>query len=159
MKEYFKEDDVAERVTNCPQCGLIVEKEEGGCNHMICAKCKYEFCWVCGMKYTVNHFDANNVFGCQGLQTTTPNSRCKLILKSLAALIFVPFVLLFYPIYVTSQAYYNPFNMPRSFRWMCICRACSAEAPSCLAFVFHLIFYPFENSSDTSWILCTLLRD
>lgn len=63
MREYF--DGLANgSMTNCPNCGLIVEKEEGGCNHMICGKCKFQFCWICGRKYDVEHFDANNVFGC-----------------------------------------------------------------------------------------------
>ena len=72
MKEYFAVDDVARKVANCPQCGLIIEKEEAGCNHMICAKCSFHFCWICGMEYKVDHFDASNVFGCQGMQESAP---------------------------------------------------------------------------------------
>ena len=30
----------------CPNCGVYVQKN-GGCPHMVCAKCKYEFCWTC----------------------------------------------------------------------------------------------------------------
>jgi len=30
----------------CPKCHRRIEKDHG-CNHMICTKCKYEFCWVC----------------------------------------------------------------------------------------------------------------
>ncbi|KAF5375469.1 hypothetical protein D9757_009943 [Collybiopsis confluens] len=30
----------------CSQCQSTIEKN-GGCNHMTCKKCKYEFCWVC----------------------------------------------------------------------------------------------------------------
>ena len=142
MKEYFDEDAVAAKVTNCPRCGLIVEKEEGGCNHMICAKCKYEFCWICGMRYTDTHFDANNVFGCQGLQETRPVSRCRLIWRTIFHLLFVPLVLLFYPVYVMTSAYYNPFNMPMRWRWLCACRRCSEDASCGATLLFHCLFYP-----------------
>jgi len=31
---------------DCPKCETSVEKN-GGCNHMTCRQCKYEWCWVC----------------------------------------------------------------------------------------------------------------
>ncbi|KAH8827465.1 hypothetical protein DL96DRAFT_1606759 [Flagelloscypha sp. PMI_526] len=48
----------------CSQCQNTIEKN-GGCNHMTCKKCKYEFCWVCmgpwsehgTAWYTCNRFD------------------------------------------------------------------------------------------------------
>eukprot|EP00835_Amoeboradix_gromovi_P006673 NODE_839_length_3777_cov_0.281131.p1 type:complete len:400 gc:universal NODE_839_length_3777_cov_0.281131:216-1415(+) len=30
----------------CSKCQSTIEKN-GGCNHMICKRCNYEFCWVC----------------------------------------------------------------------------------------------------------------
>jgi len=31
---------------DCPKCSTAVEKN-GGCNHMTCRQCKYEWCWIC----------------------------------------------------------------------------------------------------------------
>ncbi|XP_039259004.2 E3 ubiquitin-protein ligase ARIH2-like [Styela clava] len=31
---------------NCPRCNICIEKN-GGCNHIQCSKCKFNFCWMC----------------------------------------------------------------------------------------------------------------
>lgn len=31
---------------NCPRCHICIEKN-GGCNHIQCSKCKFDFCWMC----------------------------------------------------------------------------------------------------------------
>eukprot|EP01114_Cavostelium_apophysatum_P022118 TRINITY_DN789_c0_g1_i3.p1 TRINITY_DN789_c0_g1~~TRINITY_DN789_c0_g1_i3.p1 ORF type:complete len:582 (-),score=159.50 TRINITY_DN789_c0_g1_i3:140-1885(-) len=43
---------------DCPKCELSVEKN-GGCNHMTCFKCKFEWCWVC-MRPWKGHNDYYN---------------------------------------------------------------------------------------------------
>lgn len=30
----------------CPNCGITIYKA-GGCMHMLCQKCNFEFCWMC----------------------------------------------------------------------------------------------------------------
>lgn len=47
----------------CPACKAHIEKN-GGCNHMTCAKCKHEFCWICSAQYTSNHFNGYSGAAC-----------------------------------------------------------------------------------------------
>lgn len=37
---------ISAHTKDCPNCNLCIEKN-GGCNHMKCFSCKYEFCWMC----------------------------------------------------------------------------------------------------------------
>eukprot|EP01130_Rhizamoeba_saxonica_P014071 TRINITY_DN6094_c0_g1_i1.p1 TRINITY_DN6094_c0_g1~~TRINITY_DN6094_c0_g1_i1.p1 ORF type:complete len:661 (-),score=107.95 TRINITY_DN6094_c0_g1_i1:38-2020(-) len=39
----------------CPACKTYIEKS-GGCTHMTCKFCRYEFCWVCGRKYKSGNY-------------------------------------------------------------------------------------------------------
>ena len=34
----------------CPSCKMMIERSEG-CKFMECAKCKYQFCWLCLSEY------------------------------------------------------------------------------------------------------------
>ena len=49
------EEYVAAHTKKCPSCHVPIEKNSG-CNHMTCAKCRHEFCWLCLQPYTSTHF-------------------------------------------------------------------------------------------------------
>ncbi|GLD97515.1 hypothetical protein PINS_up006205 [Pythium insidiosum] len=53
----------------CPNCGARIEKN-GGCNHMHCAACRTDFCWLCGkaMDSVADHYSWRNVSECSGQQ-------------------------------------------------------------------------------------------
>ncbi|XP_005177707.1 potential E3 ubiquitin-protein ligase ariadne-2 [Musca domestica] len=37
---------ISANTKDCPKCHICIEKN-GGCNHMQCFNCKYDFCWMC----------------------------------------------------------------------------------------------------------------
>ena len=39
----------------CPNCNTSIQKN-GGCNHISCRKCNYEWCWLCNKRYHAGHF-------------------------------------------------------------------------------------------------------
>lgn len=54
------------KLKKCPGCANWTEKK-GGCNHMTCVHCKYEWCWLCNQASPPGHFEVVNT-PCQGKQ-------------------------------------------------------------------------------------------
>ncbi|KAL7753149.1 hypothetical protein RI367_001602 [Sorochytrium milnesiophthora] len=42
---------ISANTKECPRCKSTIEKN-GGCNHMTCKQCKYEWCWICMGSWT-----------------------------------------------------------------------------------------------------------
>ena len=64
MDKEFEEWKSHKIVKRCPCCRMWTEKNEG-CNHMTCAECKFQWCWLCLGPYSQNHYEVGS---CNGLQ-------------------------------------------------------------------------------------------
>jgi IBR domain, a half RING-finger domain len=53
LSEFFSNIYEEAFTESCPECSVYISRN-GGCNHMTCKHCKYEFCWYCKQKYA-NH--------------------------------------------------------------------------------------------------------
>lgn len=84
-------------VKPCPNCRIPTDKYTG-CNHVTCHKCSYEWCWICFGNYNApgRHY-GDSLFRCPGKQYGDSNYWA-LVLKMIAAMIFVPPALLIIPI-------------------------------------------------------------
>ena len=67
-------DGVSDEIKPCPRCGaFIVKMNDGSCNHMTCAVCAAEFCWLCMKEISDLHYlryASSSVWGsrcCEGL--------------------------------------------------------------------------------------------
>ena len=47
-KQYGEWFDTQKNMHKCPKCKCQIEKD-GGCPHMQCSMCNYNWCWVCGL--------------------------------------------------------------------------------------------------------------
>jgi hypothetical protein len=89
----------AESVRICPRCKAFVQKE-GGCPHMTCSKCKFDWCWHCGKQYKSTEHSKFNCFVGRGKF----NSFWYIIFFCLMFPLVVPFWLFFYLVYRVEVA-------------------------------------------------------
>lgn len=53
LQSFLSGDDIKP----CPRCQvLIVKMDDGSCNHMTCAVCGAEFCWLCMKEISDLHY-------------------------------------------------------------------------------------------------------
>ncbi|KAM8841619.1 E3 ubiquitin-protein ligase RNF19B [Spinachia spinachia] len=85
---YIQEQGPADDIKPCPRCGAyIIKMNDGSCNHMTCAVCGCEFCWLCMKEISDLHYLSPS--GCT-FWGKKPWSRKKKILWQLGTLIGAP---------------------------------------------------------------------
>lgn len=81
-------DLIKEEIKRCPKCqALIVKMDDGSCNHITCAVCGCEFCWLCMKEISDLHYLSPS--GCT-FWGKKPWSRKKKIMWQLGILIGAP---------------------------------------------------------------------
>ncbi|KAK9884574.1 hypothetical protein WA026_007417 [Henosepilachna vigintioctopunctata] len=85
---YSQDSQYKEDIKPCPRCQvLIVKMDDGSCNHMMCAVCGAEFCWLCMKEISDLHYLSPS--GCT-FWGKKPWSRKKKILWQLGTLVGAP---------------------------------------------------------------------
>lgn len=67
MKKLQKDKHNKVNYKQCPNCSVIIEKNEG-CNQMKCTNCNYDFCWLCLDEYSSEYYALYNFQGCPGMR-------------------------------------------------------------------------------------------
>ena len=73
----FVEFPKGKNMKRCPKCQIYTEKNNG-CNHMTCANCQYQWCWLCESEYKYGHYDRGICKGLQSAENVDPKKIIKL---------------------------------------------------------------------------------
>ena len=73
----------------CPNCEVNIEKN-GGCDHMTCFCCQYQYCWTCESKYPTHDFSRHRID--QKRKYTFKLVKSVLILIAMLLIYQIPFV-------------------------------------------------------------------
>lgn len=116
----------ADQIKPCPRCtALIIKMDDGSCNHMTCAVCGAEFCWLCMKEISDLHYLSPS--GCT-FWGKKPWSRKKKILWQLGTLvgapvgialvagIAIPAIIIGIPVYVGRKVHAKYANRSRTKR-------------------------------------------
>jgi len=120
------QDSSHNEIKPCPRCGaFIIKMDDGSCNHMTCAVCGAEFCWLCMKEISDLHYLSPS--GCT-FWGKKPWSRKKKLLWqlgtligapvgiSLMAAIAVPAIIIGVPIWVGRKLYAKCSAFPKHKR-------------------------------------------
>ena len=112
----------------CPKCGIYISKD-GGCQSVVCGKCKHQFCWECLSAYpSYNHTEL------LGAKCPTRN----------LGIVGVPFILILLTfIKLMTVNYY--FRMAAVYFSMAIAYFCCAGCYLASFFVHGEFYYSFER--------------
>ncbi|CAG9333288.1 unnamed protein product [Blepharisma stoltei] len=128
----------------CPKCRRKIEKVDG-CNHMTCAVCGYQWCWLCRGAYKRNHFSRLNPFGCPNLQAGT-NTRQNWPLWKIyrrragMCMFWIGLILLFPLIGLLYPAWWVSCNCYRNWEYRISC--CCNFSLCIIIFILSLILTP-----------------
>ncbi|XP_033640273.1 E3 ubiquitin-protein ligase RNF19A-like [Asterias rubens] len=87
-RSYSQGSASSDQIKPCPRCtALIIKMDDGSCNHMSCAVCGAEFCWLCMKEISDLHYLSPS--GCT-FWGKKPWSRKKKILWQLGTLVGAP---------------------------------------------------------------------
>lgn len=57
---------ITSHTKKCPKCNVAIEKN-GGCNHIRCWSCGYDFCWICFNRWVRGGHHNCNVYRNEGI--------------------------------------------------------------------------------------------